>query len=313
MIKLGEVQTLEVIKITDFGIYLAEPGSLKKEEPSAGSLAAKSQWKNPYAAPKKHTGKVLTESDPTKVLLPKNQVPKDIKLGDSLQVFVYKDSEDRPIATTAIPKLTLGKIALLPVKEVTSIGAFLDWGLAKDLLLPFKEQTAKVHSGDQVLVALYIDKSKRLCATMKIYDYLELSSPYKKDDRVTGTVYEIIDNFGAFVAVDNRYCALIPSKELFCKLKVGDSVQARVTQVKEDGKLDLSIREKSYIQMDSDADLILERLKKAGGFLPYHDKTDSDIIREQFGLSKNAFKRAIGRLMKEGRITISDTGIKEIK
>lgn len=279
MIKLGEIQTLQVLKSTDFGIYLCEPDNTEGE----------------------------------RILLPKNQVPKTIKTGDELEVFVYKDSEDRPIATTTTPKVTLGKTALLRVKEVTTIGAFLEWDLAKDLLLPFKEQTQRVHSGEEVVVALYVDKSGRLCATMKVYEYLSCSSPYKKDDRVIGVVYEINDSFGAFVAVDNRYQALIPMKELHRPLKVGDSVEARVVQVKEDGKLDLSLREKSYLQLDADAEDIFLKLTTAGGYLPYHDKTDSEDIKSHFNLSKNAFKRAIGRLMKEGRITIGDDGIREIK
>jgi uncharacterized protein len=279
MIRLGEVQTLEVVKTQDFGVYLSEIGAGDKE----------------------------------KVLLPKNQVEKGITIGDQIEVFIYKDSEDRIIATTTIPELTIGKTALLRVKEVTTIGAFLDWGLAKDLLLPFKEQTSRVHTGEDVIVTLYIDKSDRLCASMKVYDFLDLNSPYHKDDKVIGIVYEIIDSYGAFVAVDNHYSALIPTKELHRTLKVGDSVEARVIAVKEDGKLDLSLREKSYMQMDEDAEMIFKRLQEAGGFLPYHDKSESDVIKEQFNLSKNAFKRAIGRLMKEGKITISDTGITEIK
>lgn len=279
MIKLGETLELEVLKSTDFGIYLCEPGRPEGE----------------------------------RVLLPKAQVPKNVKNKDLVKVFIYKDSEDRLIATTIQPKLTFGETALLRVKEVTTIGAFLDWGLAKDLLLPFKEQTQRVHTGDDALVALYIDKSDRLCATMKVYDYLKTDSPYKKDDKVMGVVYEIIDSFGAFVAVDNCYCALIPAKELKTTLKVGDSVEARVTTVKEDGKLDLSLREKIHIQMDADALDVFRRLESAGGFLPYHDKTDSQIIKEEFNLSKNAFKRAIGRLMKEGKIVITEDGIKEIK
>lgn len=278
MIKLGENQILKVIKTSDFGVYLGEFANSEE-----------------------------------KVLLPKNQVPKDIKIGEEINVFIYKDSEDRIIATTTIPQLTLGKTALLRVKEVTSIGAFLDWGLAKDLLLPFKEQTARVHTGEDVIVALYIDKSNRLCATMKVYDYLSCDSPYKKDDRVIGIVYEIIDAFGAFVAVDNLYCGLIPVKELHRPLKPGDSVEARVIHVKEDGKLDLSLREKAYVQMDADAEMIFKKLQEADGFLPYHDKTDSEVIKVQFNLSKNAFKRGIGRLLKEGRIHITDSGISEIK
>ncbi len=303
MIKLGEVQTLKVLKTTDFGIYLGE-------EDSGGSTAR--PGKTSYGRRTASLGQAPNTGNNT-ILLPKNQVPEGTKTGDTLEVFVYKDSEDRPIATTTIPELTLGKTALLKVKEVTPIGAFLEWGLAKDLLLPFKEQTARVHTGEEVLVSLYIDKSQRLCATMKVYDYLDYKSPYHKNDQVAGTVYEISDNFGAFVAVDNRYQALIPVKELYGSIKVGDRIKARVTQVKEDGKLDLSVREKSYLQLDSDAEIIFQILKEAGGFLPYHDKTDSEIINAQFKLSKNAFKRAIGRLMKEGRITITDTGITEIK
>jgi predicted RNA-binding protein (virulence factor B family) len=279
MIKLGETLELEVLKSTDFGVYLCEPG--------------------------------MPEGD--RVLLPKAQVPKDIKNKDLVKVFIYKDSEDRLIATTLQPKLTFGETALLNVKEVTTIGAFLDWGLAKDLLLPFKEQTLRVHTGDDVIVALYVDKSGRLCATMKVYDYLKTDSPYKKDDKVIGVVYEIIDSFGAFVAVDNCYCALIPTKELHKAIKVGDSVEARVTSVKEDGKLDLSLREKTHIQMDSDALEVLKKLQAADGFLPFHDKTDAQVIKEEFNLSKNAFKRAIGRLLKEGKILITDSGIKEVK
>lgn len=278
MIKLGEVQTLEVLKSTDFGVYLCESGQ-----------------------------------NNSSILLPKNQVPQGIQNEDKIEVFVYKDSEDRPIATTTIPVLTLGKTAVLKVKEVTTIGAFLDWGLAKDLLLPFKEQTERVQTGKDVLVALYIDKSDRLCATMKVYEYLDCNSPYKKDDRVNGVVYEIIENFGAFVAVDNHYCALVPTKELHRTLKVGDVIDARVIQVKNDGKLDLSIREKSHIQMDTDSELIYEKLQERSGFLPFHDKTESEIIKAEFNLSKNAFKRAVGRLLKEGKITLSDNGIKLVK
>ncbi len=324
MIKLGEIQELEMIKSTDFGVYLKEPGNTTDE----------------------------------RILLPKAQVPKTLKTGDKISVFIYKDSDDRPIATTLTPKLTLSgievsrpgvnpidesdalnseltesninqssiaqneitqskvalsKVALLQVKEVTTIGAFLDWGLAKDLLLPFKEQTERVHTGEQVLVALYIDKSSRLCATMKVYEYLRLDSPYKKGDKVLGTVYEISSNFGAFVAVDNLYSGLIPQKELKRSLKPGDSVEARVTAVKEDGKLDLSLQEAIPVQIDSDAEIIYKLLKEAGGSLPYHDKTDPAIISEKFGLSKNAFKRAIGRLMKEQKIRITSEGIEALE
>lgn len=268
---LGKRQMLRVVKLVDFGVYLG--------------------------------------SEEEKVLLPKKQVPEGTRIGDELEVFLYKDSSDRLIATTAEPALTLGGLAALTVADTGRVGAFLEWGLEKDLLLPFKEQTAKVEKGDKVLVALYVDKSRRLCATMKVYDRLQKDSPYKKDDHVSGTVYEFSDNFGVFVAVDNRYSALIPKREAFGSLKVGDKVQARVVKVHEDGKLDLSIREKAFIQMDADAAAIVRRMEEYGGELPFTDKAEPELIQKEFGLSKNAFKRAVGRLLKEGKVEISKSSI----
>lgn len=276
MIELGQYQTLEVIKQTDFGIYLGEINSDGK----------------------------------TSILLPKREVPEGTVAGDHLKVFLYRDSEDREIATTTKVPLTIGKLAVLNVKEVNKIGAFLDWGLMKDLFLPYKEQTVEVKEGDSVLVTLYLDKSNRLCATMKVYDILSTEVHYKKEDVVTGIVYEILDSFGAFVAVDNKYSALIPNNEIFVPLKVGDNITGRVAQVRDDGKLTISLREKSYIQMDSDAVMIMEQLKAADGFLPYNDKSEPDDIKTKFNLSKNSFKRAIGRLYKAGAITITEDGIR---
>lgn len=266
---------LQVCKRTDFGVYLCEPGS---------------------------------ETD-HRILLPIKEVPEETQHNDKLNVFVYKDSEDREIATTATVPLTIGNTALLVVKEITNIGAFLEWGLMKDLLLPFKEQTYRVNEGDKVLVSLYIDKSSRLCGTMKVYDFLSTDSDYQKGDLVSGLVYDRIDAFGTFVAVDNLYSALIPNNELFKPLNIGDTVEARVANIRDDGKLTLSLREKSYVQMDSDAVMILELLKEAGGFLPYHDKSSAEAIKNKFQLSKNAFKRAIGKLYKNGSISIEEDGI----
>ena len=273
VISLGEEQTLLVVKTTDFGVYLS-----------------------------------TSEDSNNKVLLPKSQVPEHTKIGDKLNVFIYKDSEDRLIATTMEPKLKMGEVNKLNVKEVGNIGAFLDWGLAKDLFLPFKEQTAKVKQGEQALVTLYIDKSNRLCATMKVYEYLRKDSPYKKDDQVTGLVYEISDEFGAFVAVDECFSGLIPRNQLFEPIRVGQKIEARVSNVKEDGKLDLSLRQKAYLQMDDDATQIYNALVANNGFLPYNDKSNPDAIKKEFNLSKNAFKRALGRLMKENKIRQDEKG-----
>jgi len=286
MIRLGETQELEVLEFSNSGIYLTDSGTEKGE--------SRPTW---------------SPEQTQKVLLPNNQVPKDVKIGDILTVFIYKDSEDRPIATTITPLLQLNGLATLTVLEVGKIGAFLDWGLAKDLLLPFKEQTRRVQTGEKVLVTLYIDKSERLCATMNVYKALSSESPYNTNDRVTGRVYEPSGNFGVFVAVDDLYSAIIPKKEVFREYVSGELIEARVTDVREDGKLNLSTREKVPVQLNSDADFIFTKLLENDGFLPFNDSSDANEIKQEFCLSKNAFKRAIGHLFKDKKITIEDDGI----
>lgn len=266
--KLGEKQVLTVVKVVDFGVYLGD--------------------------------------DTQRVLLPKKQVPEGIEPGDPVEVFLYKDSSDRLIATVNEPKLTIGKLAVLDVVDVGRVGAFLDWGLEKDLLLPFREQTSRVAKGDRCLVSLYIDKSQRLCATMRIYPLLRTDSPYKRNDMVKGTVYEISREYGAFVAVDNQFSALIPRSEMSGRLEIGQEIEARVTAVKADGKLDLSIRGRIPEQMDADAQMILKKLETNGGVLPFTDKSDPEEIRREFGVSKAAFKRGVGRLLKQGKIRIAE-------
>lgn len=274
--KIGEKQILKVEKTVSFGVYLTG------DDPEEGH-----------------------------VLLPKSQVPDGTKPGDELEVFLYKDSEDRLIATRRQPKLTLHQVGYLTVLQVGRIGAFLDWGLDKDLLLPFHEQPReRVKEGQEVLVAVYIDKSDRLCATMNVYPYLDRNSPYHTGDQVTGIVYETSRNFGAFVAVDSRYSALIPKRELVRDLRVGDVISARITAVKPDGKLDLSIREKGYLQMDRDMNAILDRMQSNGGSLPFTDRVSPEIIRHEMQMSKNEFKRAVGHLLKEGKIEIGDNAIR---
>ena len=185
----------------------------------------------------------------------------------------------------------------------------MDWGLEKDLFLPFKQQTAKVQKGEQCLVTLYIDKSERLCATMKVYHLLRTDSPYKKDDKISGIIYDTSDKFGVFVAVDNQYSARIPKKDVNGRMKVGDVIEARVTAVKEDGKLDLSVRDKIPAQMDKDAELVLKHIQGYNGRLPFTDKADPERIKQEFGMSKAAFKRAVGRLLKEGKVEILEDGV----
>lgn len=279
--KFGEIQKLQVVKEVPMGVYLSLPETLRES-----------------GEPKEL------------ILLPSKEVPKDTGIDDLIEVFIYKDSEDRPIATTAKPALTLGNFAYLKVAQVNDIGAFLSWGLLKDLFMPFKEQTYRVQEGDTILVSLYLDKSDRLCATMNLYPMLHTDSDYGVEDSVNGTIYDISDKFGAFVAVDDKYSALIPSNELFRKVYIGERIHARVKEVKPDGKLTLSIREKTQIQMDRDCSIIMDHLKKHGGFLPFHDKSSPESIKREFQMSKSEFKRAIGRLYKNKLIIIGEDGIR---
>ncbi len=278
MFKLGEFQELRIVKNTDHGVYLAE-----------------------------------IDDTSEKVLLPKNQVEPQFKLGDIIKVFIYKDSMDRLIATTSTPLIELGKIALLKVTQVNTIGAFLDMGLAKELLLPFKEQSSNLKVGDKVLVSMYIDKSERLCATTKIYDTLRTDSPYQKNDQVSALVISHNPKFGTFVAVDEIYNGLIPTNECQTTPKIGETIQARVIEVREDGKLNLSTRKEINEQIDLDSQLILDKLKNANGYLPYNDKTSPETIKKEFNISKNSFKKAIGRLFKSRTIEIKEDGIHLVK
>ena len=271
--ELGKKQKLVVVKTVDFGVYLGDRQD-------------------------------AVETD--RVLLPGKEVPEGTGEGDMMEVFLYKDSSDRLIATTRTPGLMINQVGFLKVAQVTKIGAFLDWGLEKDLFLPYKEQTKKVHEGEEVLVSLYIDKSSRLCATMKVYHYLKTNSPYIVGDMVTGVVYEQSDNFGVFVAVDGQYSGLIPKQEAQGNYKVGEELTFRVTQVREDGKLNLSAKQKAHIQLHEDAQSVYEIIQDFEGVLPFDDKASPEIIQREFGLSKNAFKRAVGHLLKEEKIELKN-------
>ena len=271
MFEIGRKQVLTAVKKVEFGVYFAEEG--QKEE---------------------------------RVLLPAKEVPADLKLGDTLELFLYKDSSDRLIATRRTPKISVGEIALLKVVGVSKIGAFLDWGLEKDLFLPFKEQTTKLNPSDEVLVRAYTDKSERLCASMKIYKYLATGSDYQKDDWVNARVYEISEKFGAFCAVDDKYSALIPAKEITKEVRVLDTFEARVTSVLDDGRLNLALRDKAYATIDKDADYVKYLINSYDGVLPFNDKASPETIKRECNMSKNQFKRAVGHLLKNGEIEIGE-------
>lgn len=278
MVELGKYQKLQVARNTQIGAYLNSKNANSTED----------------------------------ILLPKNQVPKETKAGDEIEVFVYKDSEDRIVSTLKKPKLTTGELAVLKVVETTNIGAFLDWGLEKDLFLPFREQVGKVVKGGSYLVALYIDSSNRLCATMNIYNLLSTNSPYKEKDRVRGTIYDISKELGAFVAVDNKYQGLIPNKELYGNYKEGDSVEVRIKKVRQDGKLELSLRKEAYNEIESDAEKIMDSLNLNKGTLTLNDNSSPERIKTELNMSKAAFKRAVGRLLKQGAIKMTHQGIERM-
>lgn len=276
MIEIGKMQNLQVIRKTEIGAYL----------------------------------NLTDEKDKNDILLPKKQMPQELEIGDEIDVFVYVDSEDKTIATTKKPKLTIGELGFLDVVDTTSFGAFLDWGLDKDLLLPLREQVGKVIKGDSCFVGLYINNvSNKICATMYINNLLSTKSPYKQNNRVQGTVYSINKDIGVFVAVDNKYNGLILNKELYGNYNIGDNIEVRIKKVRDDGKLELSLRKEAYYEMESDAQKIMERLKLNHGILPINDNSSPDYIKAELNMSKSAFKRAIGRLLKEGAILITEQGI----
>ncbi len=277
MILLGEKQELIVVKKVEFGVYLGE-----------------------------------TEDAQDKVLLPGKRVPEGVEEGDKIEVFVYKDSKDRIIATTTEPKLKMGEYAVLKVVSVQQIGAFLDWGLEKDLFLPYKEQSIKVREGDEILVRLYVDKSQRLCASMRgLYELISTDSPYEGGETIQGRVYEFSNNFGAFIAVDDKYSALLPRHEDHSYLRIGEVIEAKIAEIKPDGKLTLTMRDKAYAQIEEDAEQVLEILDEYGGVLPFTDKASPELIMQETKMSKNAFKRAVGRLYREHKIEIADHCIRK--
>jgi hypothetical protein len=277
MIKLGEMQELEVAKKVDIGVYLKSEDNEKPED---------------------------------RVLLPIKQVPADTKIGDKIKVFVYRDSNDRIIATVKKPKITMGEIAPLKVVEMSRIGAFLNWGLEKDLFLPFKEQIGDIKLNGEYMVGLYIDKSDRLCATMNLFKVLRTDSPYKVNDNVKGTVFSLKRGLGAMVAVDGKYLGLIHEGEIVKPLHLGQSVEVRVSNIKEDGKLDLSLKDAPRLQIDKDGEKILKVLIKNKGSLSLNDDSSPEEINKILGMSKSSFKKAAGRLMKRSVIIMTKNGIK---
>lgn len=276
MALIGRFNTLQVSKFTDFGLYL-----------DAGADG--------------------------EILLPKRYIPKQeaLEVGDWLNVFVYLDSEDRVIATTQKPKVQVGGFASLKVVEINSVGLFLDWGLSKDLLLPHSEEKRPLQVGDYVLVHVYLDpRSRRITATARLDRFLDNSpATYRVGEQVELLIAERTD-LGFKAIINERHWGLLHKNELFRFVRSGMRETGYIREVRDDGKINLSLQPVGAEQRDVLAERIVEALQAAGGFLPLSDKSPAALISQQFSVSKGNFKKAIGGLYKRGVILIGDDGIR---
>lgn len=248
------------------------------------------------------------------ILLPKRSATRELQSGDWVQVFIYNDSEDRPVATMHSPKATVGDFAYLRVKDTTSFGAFLDWGLEKDLLVPFKHQLYPLKKGERYIVYILLDpRTKRIIATTKLQPHFNPdTSQLVNGQTVELLIYDFTD-LGIMAVVDNQYSGMLYRNEVFERVKIGEVRTGYIKKIREDGKLDLGLNQEGYSAVLASRDVVLQALKDAGGFLPFHDKSNPTEIYETFQMSKKIFKKTIGALYKARRITISETGIRLVK
>lgn len=273
MLKIGNYNTLKVVKEVDFGLYL--------------------------------------ESGKGEILIPSKYVPQNTRIGDELEVFVYTDSEDRLIATTLSPIAVVGEFAAMTVKDVTDFGAFLDWGIQKDLLVPNNEQHRKLYKGQKTVVRVCLDpRTDRVVGVGKLGPFLSKdTSELEEKQEVSLLIYEETD-LGYMAIIDNQYPGMLYRNEVFEPLEVGDTRLGYIRKIREDGKIDLRLNKEGVAAIVDGKDIVLNKLKSEGGFLPYHDKTDADVIKEVFQISKKTFKKAIGGLYRDGSIVLLENGIK---
>jgi predicted RNA-binding protein (virulence factor B family) len=258
-------------------------------------------------------GLYLSEPEGAEVLLPNKYVSDDMKEGDVIQVFVYKDSEDRPIATTLTPYLLRNEFGYLEVKDVNSYGAFLDWGLEKDLFVPFSEQTTKMEKGERHVVFLYLDRrTDRLLATAKWRQNLDNSRLVVKEGEEVDLLIAERTDLGYNVIVNHYHIGLVFYNEIFKQVSVGQSLRGYVKSIRPDNKLDISLEKGGYERIEEHADRIYALLREGDGFLPLTDKSSPEEIESRLQISKKNFKKAIGGLYKQGVITLEDNGIRLI-
>ena len=277
MINIGDFNSLKVVRRADFGYYLG-----------AG-----------------------TEDTSDDILLPmKSTVGRALKIDDEVEAFIYRDSSDRLIATLKKPLAKVGDIAYLKVVDMTPIGSFVQIGLERDILVPFKEENYSLETGKKYLFYVYLDKTGRLAATTFVDKYLYDTDIYNIDDEVEGTVYGIQTNGTLMIAIDDIYRAVILKNENYTTIIPGDRVSVRVKKYYEDGKMDVTARKPRLEERDVVEEQILEYLTKCDGSMPYNDKSSPDDIKKTFKTSKNSFKRALGGLMKGDLITQDEDGTK---
>lgn len=274
MAEIGKINSLRVVKEVDFGLY-------------------------------------LDGGEHGEILLPKRYVPENAKPEDILEVFIYLDSEDRIIATTETPHIMLGEFACLKVVAVTSMGAFLDWGLMKDLFVPFREQKLKMEEGRWYIVTVYLDpETKRLVASAKIEKFLDNLPPDYEAGQEVDLLIASETDLGFNAIINNRHLGVIYKNEIFQPLRKGERIMGFIKKIREDEKIDLLLQKAGYAKVDDISMKIVNVLKKHNGFLPVTDKSDPDTIYELFGVSKKTYKKAIGALFKFRLIDIEDKGIR---
>lgn len=275
MIEIGQYNNLEILKFEPQGAYLTD----------------------------------TTES----VLLPKKYLEEGWKEGDSVEVFIYKDSEDRMVATTEKPKITLNSFAPLTVAKNTPHGTFMDWGLPKDLFVPFSEQVTEMQEGEEHVVYLYFDyESERLAGSTRLEDFIEDEEINLEEKQEVQLIIWKATELGYKAIINQKYLGIIYHNEIFTRITEGDHVTGYVQKIREDGKIDLRLQRSGYVMIDAHAQKILDKLKENDGYLPYHDKSDPEEIVEVFEMSKKNFKKGIGTLYKQKLITIEEKGIRMV-
>ena len=275
MTKIGKLNTLKVERIVDFGVYL--------------------------------NGEQLGD-----ILLPSNSVPDGCKEGDEVEVFIYCDSSDELIATTQKPKAMVGELAYLRVQNINFVGAFLDWGLSKDLLVPFDEQLKRMEEGEKYIVYIYQEPGHiRLAASSKLEKFLnETKAKYAVRDEVDLLIFDESE-LGYKAVINRAHTGLLYHDDIYTPIDIGDELTGYIKQIRADGKIDLSLQKPGYQKVDSLSDKVMTKLKENDGFLPVGDKSEPEIIYEMFGVSKKKYKQALGDLYKKRKIIFDKNGIAE--